>query len=120
VVELSNKFHDAVFWARKHQFHVGTQEEQEKYTLCRTIIQNAVILWNYLALSAQYVALGDAKAKQDMATTIAQGSVLTWRYVNFTGEYEFTKPPRGRQPFPLARIQKLVLPVAEEDAGQGD
>lgn len=41
VVQLSNKFHHALFWAPGHQFHVGKQEEQ---TLCRSILQNAVIL----------------------------------------------------------------------------
>lgn len=109
VVELSNKFHDAVFWARGHQFHVGTQDEQEKYTLCRTLVQNAVILWNYLTLSTQYLSLEDEESRQDMATAIARGSVLTWRHVNFTGEYDFTKPPSGNRPFPLGEIQGIAL-----------
>ena len=109
VVELSNKFHDAVFWARGHQFHVGTQEEQEKYTLCRSILQNAVILWNYLTLSTRLLALDDPEARSEMAAQIARGSVLTWRHVNFTGEYDFTKTGTARPTFPLTRIQALKL-----------
>lgn len=109
VVEMSNRFHDVVFWARGHQFHVGTKEEQEKYTLCRTILQNSVILWNYLTLSTQLLAIDDREARREMADKIASGSVLTWRHVNFTGEYDFTKRAPGRRPFPLTRIQGLTL-----------
>lgn len=116
IVELSNKFHDAVFWARGKQFHVGTKEEQEKYTLCRSLLQNTVILWNYLTLSKELLALNaDPEAQAGMLKAIRGGSVLTWRHVNFNGEYDFTKSPKGRSPFPLARIKALKLPPLGED-----
>lgn len=44
-VELSNKFSDAVFWDRGKQLHVSAKKEQEKYILCKTILQNSIILW---------------------------------------------------------------------------
>lgn len=110
LVELSNKFHDAVFWARGKVFHVAEQEEQEQHTLCRSIIQNAILLWNYLTLSTQALALDDPELKTDMFEQIRAGSVLTWRHVNFTGEYDFSKGRRAFTRFPLKRIAKLAVP----------
>lgn len=111
LVELSNKFHDAVFWDRKKEFQVGTKDEQEKYTLSRSIIQNAIILWNYLTLSTQLVTVQkeDPEAYDNMVDEIGRGSVLTWRHVDFQGKYDFRRPPKVTTRFPLARIKKLEI-----------
>ena len=50
-VELSNKFSKAVFFDKNSEFTVATREEQEIVTACKTLIQNAIVLWNYLYLS---------------------------------------------------------------------
>lgn len=112
LVELSNKFHDAVFWARGKVFHVAEQGEQEQQTLCRSIIQNAILLWNYLTLSTQALGLDDPDLKAEMFEQIRAGSVLTWGHVNFTGEYDFSKGRRAFTRFPLKRIAKLAVPEA--------
>jgi len=65
-VELSNKFSDAVFWDRGKQFHVGTKEEQEQQTLCKMIIQNAIILWNYLFLSDRVLQNNTPEDRKEM------------------------------------------------------
>lgn len=116
VVELSNKFHDAVFWDRKSEFHVGTREEQEKYTLCRSVLQNAIILWNYLTLSTQLLEVkrDNSEAYDEMVEEIGRGSVLTWRHVDFQGKYDFRKPPRITNTFPLKRIQTLTIAPQRE------
>ncbi len=75
-VELSNKFSDAVFWVRGKQFQVGTKDEQEKYNLCKTIIQNAIIYWNYLFLSDHLLSTGNQQDRDDMIDSIKKGSVL--------------------------------------------
>lgn len=116
LVELSNKFHDAVFWDRKSEFQVGTKEEQEKYTLCRSILQNAIILWNYLTLSTQLLAAkrDDPDSYSVMLEEIGRGSVLCWRHVDFQGKYDFRRPPRMTKKFPLKQIQRLeVVPPAQ-------
>jgi|GEM_PF-103057 TnpA family transposase len=115
IVELSNKFHDAVFWDRKSEFQVGTKEEQEKYTLARSVIQNAIILWNYLTLSTQLVAIQKTEpdAYDAMVEEIGRGSVLTWRHVDFQGKYDFRRPPKITKLFPLKRIQKLEVKPPE-------
>jgi TnpA family transposase len=50
-VELSNKFSKAVFFANNQGCQYDTKEEQEIIAACEILIQNAIILWNYLHLS---------------------------------------------------------------------
>ena len=52
-VELSNKFSKAVFFANSGEFKCGTKEEQEIAAACKVLIQNAIVLWNYLYGSVQ-------------------------------------------------------------------
>lgn len=108
-VELSNKFSDAVFWDRGKQFHVGTKEDQEKYTLCKTIIQNSIIFWNYLFLSDRLLNCKSQQDKEDMIDSIMKGSVLTWRHINFSGEYDFTKPASKDYQFNYSKLKKLKV-----------
>lgn len=98
-VELSNKFSDAVFWDRGKRFQVGTKDEQEKYNLCKTIIQNAIIYWNYLFLSDRLLSTGNQQDREDMIDSIKKGSVLAWKHINFTGEYDFQ--------FNIPKLKKL-------------
>ena len=110
-VELSNKFSDAVFWDRGQQFHVATKEEQEQYTLCKVIIQNAIIFWNYLFLSDRLMKARNPQDKEDMIDSIMKGSVLTWTHINFTGEYDFTKPAAKDFQFNHSKLKKLEVPT---------
>tara|TARA_R110002124_G_scaffold281572_2_gene456026 strand:- start:2928 stop:3089 length:162 start_codon:yes stop_codon:yes gene_type:complete len=47
IIELANKFSKAIFFANNQEF----REEQEIIIACKVLIQNAIILWNYLYLS---------------------------------------------------------------------
>jgi len=49
-VELTNKFAHAVF-DNDQAFKEVTKEEQEIGTACQVLLQNTIILWNYLYLS---------------------------------------------------------------------
>ena len=108
-VELSNKFKGAVFWDRGKQFQVGTQEEQEKYNLCKTIIQNAIIYWNYLFLSDRLLSTGNLQDRADMIDSIKKGSVLAWKHINFTGEYDFSKKATKDYQFNVKKIKALEI-----------
>lgn len=112
-VELSNKFISAVFWDREKQFQVGTLEEQEKYNLCKTIIQNAIIYWNYLYLSDRLLSTGNPHDRADMVDSIRKGSVLAWKHINFNGEYDFTKKVTKDYQFDIKKIQNLSLKSLE-------
>ena len=96
-----------MFWDRGKQFQVGAKEEQDKYNLCKTIIQNAIIYWNYLFLSDRLLSTGNPQDKADMVDSIKKGSVLAWKHINFTGEYDFTKPASKDYQFNIKKIKKL-------------
>ncbi len=107
VVELSNKFSDAVFWDRGKQFYVGTKEEQEIQILCKSLMQNAIILWNYLFLTKHLSSTKNKQDEEDMLDSIKKGSVLSWRHVNFTGSYDFTKTSSKIGQFNYEKLKKL-------------
>jgi TnpA family transposase len=51
LVELSHKFAKAIFFGNNQEFQVESKEEQEIIVNCRKLIQNAIVLWNYLYLT---------------------------------------------------------------------
>lgn len=108
-VELSNKFSDAVFWDRGKRFYVGTKEEQEKFTLCKTIIQNSIIFWNYLFLTDRLSQCKNQEDKEEMVASIMRGSVLAWAHINFTGDYDFSKPPSKEFQFNYKKIKNIKV-----------
>ena len=60
-IELMNRFSKAVFFGNNQEFQVATKEEQEKIILCRRLIQNSIVLWNYLYLSDLLTKISIAK-----------------------------------------------------------
>jgi TnpA family transposase len=108
-VELANKFSKAVFFANNQEFQDGTKEEQEIATACKVLIQNAIILWNYLYLSQRLSSTADLIERDDMVAAITGGSVTVWRHVNLQGEYDFTRPAANEALFDMQRILGLKI-----------
>jgi len=107
-VELYNKFSKAVFFANNQEFRHGTKEQQEMVTGCRRLIQNAIILWNYLYLSEMVATCEDPIRREEMLAIIKNGSVVTWRHINLHGEYDFTAAStRKDQRFDISKILSL-------------
>jgi TnpA family transposase len=50
-VEASNRFSKAVFFGNNAEFIFASQEEQNIANNCKRLIQNAVILWNYMYIN---------------------------------------------------------------------
>ncbi len=107
-IELSNKFSKAVFFANNQEFQEGTKEEQEIATACKVLIQNTIVLWNYLYLSQQLVEMNDDE-KIEALSSIKKGSLISWRHVNLQGEYDFTAPAANESEFDLERIYSLKV-----------
>ncbi|WP_395375788.1 Tn3 family transposase [Marinicella sp. W31] len=80
-VELGQKLSEAVFFARKGQLHVGTPTEMRQAMNCKTLLKNAIILWNYLFLSDYYHDLKSKAEKKIVLESIANGSVISWRHL---------------------------------------
>ncbi len=110
-IELSNKFAKAVFFANSQEFRIGSTEEQQIIVACKSLIQNCVVLWNYLYLSNVLVSQS-AEERALLLTIIKQSSVLSWRHINLHGEYDFTAAndqALSQLIFDLGKIQRLKV-----------
>jgi TnpA family transposase len=109
-IEMVNRFSKAVFFGNNQEFSVGLKEEQEKVVLARRLIQNAIIVWNYLYLSELIGQLSSQKEIEDLLTAVKEGTIVHWAHVNFHGEYDFTDLSKSQVPrFNLETILNLKL-----------
>lgn len=95
-IELANKFSDAVFFDNNQEFKQGTREEQELAMNCKILLQNAILLWNYLYLS-QLLATANATKRSELLKIITNGSIMTWLHINLLGEYDFRNKPASNE-----------------------
>lgn len=107
-VELSHLFSKAIFFGNCQEFQFETKLEQEIAAGCKRLIQNALVLWNYLYLSQQLVTVQEEKNEEILAM-IRNGSVISWHHVNFHGIYDFSKYSPNRQTFNLSQILNLKI-----------
>jgi TnpA family transposase len=107
-VELSNKFSKAVFFERNQEFSVGLKGEQEIAAGCKSLIQNSIVLWNYLFLSQRIINTKKAQDKATLLDIIRNGSMQSWAHVNMRGEYDFTKAANNSH-FNMPKILALKI-----------
>lgn len=94
-------------------FIAGTLEEQEKAEACKRLIQNAIILWNYLYLSKKVVDEPDREKQKQILTTIQSGSIVTWAHIHLHGEFDFSERKlRDSVGFDMSQI--LALKISEK------
>lgn len=108
-IEISNKFSKAIYFANNQEFQVGEKLDQEKVAACKVIIQNAVLLWNYLYLSEYLIRIKNKEEKDLAIQSVLGGSVLLWHHVNLQGEYDFLKYSTNESRFDLDKT--LVLNI---------
>ncbi len=104
-IELSNKFSHAVFFDNDQEFQDGEPEDQQLSAACQVIIQNSIILWNYLFLSKMVMETEDKEQRQQIIDCISHGSVITWKHVNLRGEYNFTRKAANEAQFDYKKIR---------------
>ena len=110
IVELSNKFSNAVFFANNQEFSQAMKEDQEIAIGCRRLMQNAIVLWNYLMLSQQLLQCKTIAEKNNVLAIIKNGSILTWGHINMQGEYDFLTYLASNEPyFDLTAIHQLAI-----------
>ena len=71
------------------------------------LIQNAILLWNYLYLSQLVVNNEDPNERTRIIYSIKRGSMMAWGHINLQGEYDFTKPAANNVPFDMEKILAL-------------
>lgn len=108
-IENSNRFANAIFYANNSEFKQADPEEQDIAVACKVLIQNSIVLWNYLYLSEILTNCDDDIERMEMISLIKEGSVLTWHHVNLHGEFDFKRIASNDQAFNLAKILALKL-----------
>ncbi|QSZ43184.1 Tn3 family transposase (plasmid) [Sulfurimonas aquatica] len=99
-VEASNKFSKAVFFGNSSEFTVATVEEQNIANNSKRLIQNAIILWNYMFITKKIQQAPNQKEKAEIITALKNSSIVHWSHINFYGEYDFTRSSK--------RIHRLI------------
>ncbi|MEA3227878.1 MAG: Tn3 family transposase [Campylobacterota bacterium] len=90
-VEASNRFSKAVFFGNNAEFIFASQEEQNIANNCKRLIQNAVVLWNYLYLNKKLQQASSQMQKDEIIEALKNSSIIHWSHINFYGTYDFTK-----------------------------
>jgi len=84
-------------------------EEIKIITACTTLIQNSIVLWNYLYLSQLIANCESPAERQEIIKMIRDGSVITWAHVNLQGEFDFRRQAANDPYFDLEKILKLAI-----------
>jgi TnpA family transposase len=108
-IELSNKFSNAVFYANNSEFKQGSPDEQNIAVACKVLIQNAIVLWNYLYLSQLLANCNDENECTEMVGMIKEGSMINWAHINLHGEFDFKRQAANDTPFDMRKILSLQL-----------
>lgn len=108
-VVLSNKFSKAVFFDKSHEFQTGYQADMEIITACKVLIQNAIVLWNYLYLSQMLVNINSLQVRSTLLDAIRSSSMMAWSHINMQGEYDFTKIASNETYFDMKEILAVRL-----------
>ena len=90
-VEASNRFAKAIFFGNNAEFMFASQEEQNIANNCKRLIQNAVILWNYLYINKKLQQAKSQSQKDEIIEALKNSSIVHWSHINFYGTYDFTK-----------------------------
>ena len=111
IVELIHRFSRAVFFADNQEFSAETKEEQEVVAGCKQLIQNAIVLWNYLYLNQKLIKMTDLVEISEFMETVRNSSIVSWQHINMQGEYDFlSKNLREKESqFDLLRIMDFSL-----------
>lgn len=109
-LESSNKFAKAVFYGNNQEFTQKTKEEQLIAEGCKRLIENTIILWNYLYLSEKLANIQSVEEQKKLIAHIKQGSIITWQHINLHGEFDFSDENMSKTfPFSLAKILDLQV-----------
>ena len=115
-VEASNKFSKAVFFGNNQEFTVSTVEEQNIANNSKRLIQNSIILWNYLYITKKLQQAKNQTEKEEMLKALKNSSIIYYNFINFFGTYDFTN--YSKRVYNLIAINKekeFVQPLGLEN-----
>ncbi|WP_422358908.1 Tn3 family transposase [Reichenbachiella sp.] len=106
--ELWHKFAKEVWFGNNQEFTVGEQEAQELALSCRNLIQNAIVLWNYLSLTMKLSQLKE-KESQKIIENLSSSSLISWKHINIHGEYDFHSINSKSETFNLEELLEYKI-----------
>ena len=106
LVELSHQFAKAVFFGRSGVFYEASEEQQKIVAACRMLVQNAIILWNYLFLSKKILKCETTEEIEKIFKIIREGAMITWQHVHLQGTYNFKENFVSN--FPASEMTKIL------------
>jgi TnpA family transposase len=90
-IEKSHQFAKAIFFGNNQELRAGTKEEQEVIIATRHLIQNAIVLWNYLKIGDKLSKCSNKLEFTEILSALKNSSIMTWQHINIHGEYNFQK-----------------------------
>ena len=88
-IESSNKFSKAVFFGNSSEFTVATAEEQDIANNSKRLIQNAIILWNYMFITKKLQQASEQTEKDEILKALKNSSIIIYFHINLHGIYNF-------------------------------
>lgn len=88
--ENANKFARAVSWGNSGEIKFASKSEQLLADVCRRLIQNTIIAWNYLYMSNEVLKANPSERK-NLIKTIEESSPVRWQHINLHGTFDFSK-----------------------------
>ena len=107
-IELSHRFARMVLFGNNQEFKYATKEEQDMAVGCRSLIQSAIILWNYLFISEKLSQITNHAERQKQIELLKNSSMMTWQHVNLHGKYDFDLDV-DTSPFDLVAAKSLKI-----------
>ncbi|MEA5259161.1 Tn3 family transposase [Arcicella aquatica] len=89
-MSLTPKFARAVSWGDSGEIKFATKTEQLLADVCRRLIQNTIIAWNYLYMSNE-VLKANSKERKTLIKAIEESSPIRWKHINLHGTFDFSK-----------------------------
>jgi TnpA family transposase len=87
--ENANKFSSAVNWGNNGEIKFASKAEQLLADVCRRLIQNIIIAWNYLYMG-NFVIKANQKERNTLIKTIQESSPVHWQHINLHGTFDFS------------------------------
>jgi len=108
-IEQSHQFAKAVLVGGNQKLNYSTKEEQELALACRHLIQNSIVLWNYLSLTELLLDVNEnTETYNEIIHTIKKSSIMTWRHINILGEYNFQNVSNSKV-FEMERLNEFDI-----------
>ena len=87
--ELANRFSGVVSFANNQEITQVHRDDQEIAAMCKLIVQNLIILWNYIELTKLIMRADTEQKKEELMKNIKELSIISWQHINMFGLYDF-------------------------------